>query len=216
MGKFDRLRLSEHRQLQLVRGMEIGLIVLFFIGIERGSPGVIVNTGVGLVVLRLPAIIERDLDLPMDPRLVLWISSAAFLHAFGVVGIPGLGWTFYTGLWWWDHLTHALSASVVAAAGYATVRAIDIHSAEVEIPPRFVAVIILIFVLAFGVAWELLEFFIGVGADLTGTPGVLTQYGIEDTLKDFTFNSIGGLLVAIYGGIYLTDLSDAISEKLGQ
>lgn len=215
MSRLDRLALSERRQLQLVRAMELGLVGLLFIGVERGSPGVIVNTLVGLGVVQLPAIIERDYDMPMDPRLVLWVAAAVFLHAFGTVGVPGLGWNFYTELWWWDHLTHALSASVVAAAGYSTVRAIDIHSEEVHIPPKFVAVIILIFVLAFGVFWELLEFAIGVGADLTGTPGVLTQYGVDDTLRDFTFNTIGGLFVALWGGLYLSDLSTAISEKLG-
>jgi len=207
--------LSAARQRQLARAMQLILVGLLFIGIDRGSPGVIVNTGVALVVTQLPSILERDYDLPMDNRLTLWITSAAFLHAFGVVGVPGTGWSFYTGFWWWDHVTHSLSASVVAAAGYASVRAIDIHSEQVEIPARAQGVIILIFVLAFGVLWELLEFFIGVGADLTGTKGVLTQYGIEDTLLDLVFNSIGGVVVALWGGIYLSDLSAALSRRLG-
>lgn len=210
----SRISISRRRQRQLVRGMELALVGLLFIGIERGETGIIVNCAVALAVVQLPSILERDYDLPMDSRLTLWITAAAFLHAFGVVGIPGLGWTFYKGLWWWDHLTHSLSASVVAAAGYATVRAVDIHSDDVYIPPRFAGVVILIAVLAFGVLWELLEFFIGVGADLSGVEGVLTQYGAEDTLKDLTFNTLGGVLVALWGGIYLTDLSSAISEKL--
>ncbi|AGN00373.1 hypothetical protein L593_02110 [Salinarchaeum sp. Harcht-Bsk1] len=196
--------------------MEISLIGLLFVGVERGSPGIIVNTAVALAVFRLPAVLERDYGLPMDPRLTLWISAAAFLHAVGTVGIPGMGWTFYKGLWWWDHLTHSLSASVVAAAGYTTVRAIDIHSEEVYVPPRFASVVILIFVLAFGVLWELLEFAIAVAADEIGTATVLTQFGVEDTLKDLTFNTMGGILVAIWGGIYLTDLSSAMSEKFAR
>jgi len=215
MSRLARLLPSERRQRQLTRAMEIALVGLLFIGLERGNPGIIVNTGVALAVIQLPAILQRDYGLPMDARLTLWISSAAFLHAVGVVGIPGMGWTFYKGLWWWDHVTHSLSASVVAAAGYATVRAIDIHSDDVQIPPRFAAVVILIFVLAFGVLWELLEFAIGISADLFGIQGILTQYGVEDTLKDLTFNTMGGLIVAIWGGIYLTDLSSAISEKIG-
>ncbi|WP_248515343.1 hypothetical protein [Salinarchaeum laminariae] len=215
MSRVARLLPSERRQRQLTRAMEIALVGLLFIGLERGNPGIIVNTGVALAVIQLPAILQRDYGLPMDARLTLWISSAAFLHAVGVVGIPGMGWTFYKGLWWWDHVTHSLSASVVAAAGYATVRAIDIHSDDVQIPPRFAAVVILIFVLAFGVLWELLEFAIGISADLFGIQGILTQYGVEDTLKDLTFNTMGGLIVAIWGGIYLTDLSSAISEKIG-
>lgn len=207
---------SEHRQRQLSRLMELVLVGLLFIGIERGSPGIIVNTGVALAIAQVPGLLERDYGLPMDARLTLWITTAAFLHALGTVGIPGLGWNFYSGLGWWDHMTHALSASVVAAAGYATVRAVDEHSDAVHLPERFVAVLILLFVLAFGVVWELLEFAIGIGADTVGASSVLTQYGVSDTLWDLVYNSIGGVLVALWGGVYLTDLSTALSERLGE
>lgn len=215
MSTISRLLPGERRQRQLSRVMELLLVGLLFIGIDRGSTGIIVNTTASLIVVQLPAILKRDFDLAMDPQLVLWITAAAFLHGIGIVGIPGVSRSFYTSLWWWDHLTHSLSASVVAAAGYATVRAIDIHSEEVSIPGRYVGIVLLIFVLAFGVLWELLEFGIGVAADLANTKGILTQYGIEDTLKDLTFNSMGGVIVAIWGGLYLSEFSTAISEKLG-
>lgn len=216
MSTISRMLPSERRQRQLSRAMELMLVGLLFVGIDRGSTGIIVNTVASLFVVQLPAILERDFDLTMDPQLVLWITAAGFLHALGIVGIPGVTRSFYTSLWWWDHLTHSLSASVVAAAGYATVRAIDLHSEDVYIPPKYVGVILLIFVLAFGVLWELLEFAIGVTADLTGTKGILTQYGTEDTLKDFTFNSIGAVIVAVWGGVYLSDISAEISERLGR
>jgi len=57
----------------------------------------------------------------MDPALVLWITSAVFLHAVGTVALPG-SQSFYRSLWWWDHMTHMLSSSIVAAGGYAAVR----------------------------------------------------------------------------------------------
>lgn len=207
---------SRQRQRQLSYLMEIGLVGLLFVGIERGSVGIIVNTGICLVVSQLPPLLERDYEIPMDPRITLWITSAAFLHALGTVGIPGMGWNFYSGVGWWDHLTHALSASVVAAVGYATVRAIDEHSDDVYLPPKFMAVIILLFVLAFAVLWELLEFGIGVAADQFGTASVLTQYGVYDTLWDVVYNSIGAVIVALWGGVYLTDLSSAIGDRFGQ
>lgn len=207
---------SRQRQRQLSYLMEVSLVGLLFVGIERGSVGIIVNTGICLVVSQLPPLLERDYEIPMDPRITLWITSAAFLHALGTVGIPGMGWNFYSGVGWWDHLTHALSASVVAAVGYATVRAIDEHSDDVYLPPKFMAVIILLFVLAFAVLWELLEFGIGIAADQFGTASVLTQYGVYDTLWDVMYNSIGAVIVALWGGAYLTDLSSAIGERFGQ
>jgi len=193
--------------------MELSLVGLFFIGVERGSTGIMVNTGVSLLVARLPSVLENDLQLPMDPRITLWITSAAFLHALGTVGVPGQSAKFYSEIPWWDHMTHALSASVVAAAGYATVRAIDEHSEDVYLPSKFIAVIILLFVLAFGVLWELLEFALGIMGDSLGSTSVLTQYGVYDTLWDLVYNTIGGILVALWGGIYLTDLANAIGQR---
>lgn len=205
---------SQERQRQLTYLMELGLVGMLFIGVDRGNAGIIVNTAVALAVTQLPPILERDYEIPMDPRLTLWITTAVFLHAFGTVGLPGTTRTLYTQLWWWDHLTHALSASLVAGVGYATVRALHEHATGIYFPRRFVAVFILLFVLAFGVLWEILEFAIALSAAAFGIDAVLTQYGLSDTMLDLVFNSIGGLIVALWGGAYLADVSGAIWERL--
>ncbi|RZV08314.1 hypothetical protein BDK88_3282 [Natrinema hispanicum] len=205
---------SRERQRQLTYLMELGLVGMLFIGIDRGNAGIVVNTAVALVVTQLPPILERDYEIPMDPRLTLWITTAVFLHAFGTVGLPGTTRTLYTQLGWWDHLTHALSASIVAGVGYATVRALHEHANGIHFPRRFVAVFILLFVLAFGVLWEILEFAIALSADAFGIDAVLTQYGLSDTMLDLVFNSIGGLIVALWGGAYLADVSGAIRDRL--
>ncbi|QSW98877.1 hypothetical protein [Haloterrigena alkaliphila] len=204
---------SQHRQRQLTHLMEIGLIGMLFVGIERGNGGIVINTGVALLVTQLPPLLERDYEIPMDPRLTLWITTAVFLHAFGTVGLPGATVTLYSQVWWWDHMTHALSASLVAGVGYATVRALHEHADGIYFPRRFVAVFILLFVLAFGVLWEVLEFAIALAADALGMNPVLTQYGLADTMLDFVFNSIGGLIVALWGGAYLTGVSGAIRDR---
>ncbi len=193
--------------------MELSLIGMLFVGLDRGNGGIVINTGVALAVTQLPPILERDYEIPMDPRLTLWITTAVFLHAFGTVGLPGSTRTLYTDIWWWDHLTHALSASLVAAVGYATVRAFDEHSDGVHLPPKFISVFILLFVIAFGVLWEILEFVIALSAEAFGVDAVLTQYGLGDTMLDFVFNSIGAVIVALWGGAYLTDVSGAIRKR---
>jgi hypothetical protein len=58
-----------------------------------------------------------------------------------------------------------------------------------------------------------MEFVVGAIADLTGVR-VLTQYGLEDTMKDMIFNTIGGLFVAVWGTAYLTDVVGAIQDRL--
>ena len=210
----DRIGISTRRQRQVSRLLEFGLVGLLFIGLERGNTGIIVNTFVALLVTQVVPVLERDYAIPMDAGLTLWITAAVFLHALGTVGLPGSTLSFYRSVWWWDHLTHALSSSVVAAAGYATARALDEHSDAISLPPRFMFAFILLIVVAFGVFWEVIEFGLGGFALLLGSGGVLTQYGLGDTMLDLVFNTAGGVIVAVWGTAYLADVSGAIQERL--
>jgi hypothetical protein len=210
----DRVTLAPDTQRRLTRAMQVVLVGLVFIGLDRGNVGIIANSAIALGVTYLPATLERDYRIPMDARLTLWITTAVFLHALGTVGLPGSQLSFYQSVWWWDHLTHALSSSVVAAAGYATVRAIDLHSEQVTLPPRFIFVFILLFVVAFGVLWEVLEFAVGGLGSVFGGATILTQYGLEDTLLDLVFDIIGGLVVAVWGSAYLSDVVGALVRHL--
>jgi len=202
----DYVGIGDRRQRQATYVMELLLVGILAIGLVTGSTGVIVNTGVGLLVTQLPALLERDYGIALDPALTLWITTAVFLHAVGVIGLPWSDVNFYKSIWWWDHLTHALSSSIVAAIGYTTVRALDRHSEDIYVPPRFMFVFILLFVLAFGVAWEVLEFTITLAAEATGNETVLTQFGLGDTMLDLVFDTIGAVVVAVWGTAHLTDI----------
>lgn len=207
--------LGVHRQHQLARGMQLTLFGLLFVGLERQSPNIMLNAGLGLGITFLPAVLERDHEIPMDAGLTLWITAAAFLHAVGIIGIPGTGQSLYGSIPYYDHVTHGLSASVVAAVGYATVRAFDEHSDRIHLPPRFIFVFILVFVMAFGVVWEIVEFSIDILGRNTGV-GVsgFTQHGFDETMLDLVFNTMGGVVVGIWGTIYLSDVVTAVRERL--
>jgi hypothetical protein len=74
-------------------------------------------------------------------------------------------------------------------------------------------VFILLFVLAFGVFWEVIEFAVGgLGTVLGAT--VLTQYGIEDTMLDLVFDLIGAVVVATWGGARLSGVIEALTTRL--
>jgi hypothetical protein len=104
---------------------------------------------------------------------------------------------------------------VVAAAGYATVRAVDEHSDAISLPNRVTFVYVLAFTMAFGVVWEVLEFAITLATRAIGVGNVLTQYSVEDTLGDLVFDLVGGLLVALWGHLYLTDVVGALRDRMG-
>jgi hypothetical protein len=192
------------------------MVGILSIGIYLGNMGVAVNAAIGLLVTLLPAYLEKNYKFTMDVGLVLWITLAMFLHAFGTLPLPGLEFvSAYSATWWWDHMTHALSSSLVAGVAYAVVRALDEHSEFIDMPAKFLFVFMLMFVMAFGVIWELLEFYISVVSSLLGAETILTQYGLEDTVLDLFYNSIGGLLVAIFGSAYLTGVSGQLADRLG-
>lgn len=203
----ERLRLSATTQRRLTRSMQgvLGAVLLY--GLVTAHLPTVVNAAVALALTFAPAMLERDLELSMDPGLVLWITAAVFLHSLGSAAL-------YDAVSHWDHLTHALSASVVAATGYAFFRAVDLHTDDVYIPRRFMFALILLFVLAAGVAWELLEFAIDRFAIAAGIPAVLAQHGLDDTILDLVFNAAGAVVVATWGTVYLTDVSEALSDRL--
>lgn len=208
----ERLRISRRRQEQITRAMEVCLIGVIFIGLDRRNIGVVVNAGMALLVTFLPAILERDYDIPMDAWLTLWITTAVFLHAVGTLGPYQSGMKIF-GIGW-DNVTHTLSSSLVAAIGYATARAIDEHTDGVSLPPKFMFVFILMIVVAFGVVWEVIEFGVAGTASMLGSDAVLVQYGLEDTMRDLLFDMVGGVIVAIWGTAYLTDVVGAIGDRL--
>lgn len=199
--------LTEQRRLILSRTMQVILIGLFTVGLIERNPKVLLNTGVAVAITFLPALLRRNYRLHLNPGLALWVTSAVFLHTIGSAG-------FYHYFGWWDHLTHALSASLVAAIGYTTLRSIDLYTEEVHLPSRVMFGYILIFVLAFGVIWEIFEYGLDVVAEVTGVMPPLSQLGLADTVNDLIFNSIGAIVVATFGQLYLSPVAAQIRDLI--
>lgn len=200
-------RPSMRNQRRTTRAMQLVLLGLVGYGIVAGQPKPITNGGIGLLVTFLPAVMRRNYNLALDPWLALWITTAVFLHTLGSAGLYGQ-------IAWWDHLTHAMSASLIAAFGYTTARTIDLHNDAIHIPRRVFFVYIFVVVLSFGVIWELFEFALDIAATETGVTMPLAQHGLDDTVRDTMFNSLGALLVAAFGQAHLTDVAETLRERL--
>ncbi|WP_256685499.1 hypothetical protein [Halococcus qingdaonensis] len=210
-----RVGLSPTQQAWLVRAMQAILAAVVLAGVLTGAVGTVTNAGIALAVTFLPAVLERRYTLTMDVGIVLWITTAMFLHAVGTLPLPVLDFaSAYSSIWWYDHVTHALSSSLVAGVAYATTRALDEHTEYIVMPPAFTFVYLLLFIVAFGVVWELLEFLIAEAAAAFGTAQVLTQYGLEDTALDLFYDVLGGVLVAVFATAHLTDVSDQLAARL--
>ncbi|MFO7832548.1 MAG: hypothetical protein R6V31_00445 [Halohasta sp.] len=200
-------RPSVRNQRRLTRGMQLILVGIVVYGVVFGQPKAITNGSMGLFITLVPALMERKYDFPLDPWLGLWITLAVFLHTMGSAGL-------YARIGWWDHITHAMSASLVAAIGYTFARAVDLHSEEIHIPDRFAFVFILLVVMSFGVIWELFEFGLDIVSDTTGISMPLAQHGLNDTVRDMMFNTFGAILVAIFGQAHLLGVAETVRDRL--
>nr|WP_256421256.1 hypothetical protein [Halobellus rarus] len=190
----------------IASAMRMSIAVVLGYGLATLNVSVVVNAVLALGVTYLPAVLRRDWDLRLSPELTLVVTLAVLLHTIGMLGL-------YEHLWWYDHLTHTLSAAIVAAVGYAATRALDRYSEAVSFPPRFLSAFILLFTLALGVLWEVLEFLARIAASAVGVEAVLVQYGLGDTILDLVFDTVGAILVALFGTRRLSGLVDTFHDR---
>lgn len=190
-----------------VRVMQLALLGISVYGIATVRVGLVVNGVVPLLVTFLPAYLRRDYRVRMDAGLVFLLTLAALVHAVGILG-P------YESTVWYDWVAHALSASVVALSGYAVVRALDIHSPSIDLPPGFARAFTVVLVVAFGGLWELFELLLGSAATAIGTDPPLIVYGLDDAVLDLVFNAVGGVVVAVVAPGSVTRLPSSLAARV--
>ena len=174
------------------RAMRAGMLGLALIGLLTWDMTYVPAAAAAIFISVLPSILKRDLRLVLPVELNFWIVFALFIHIVGSFSrwydtVPG-----------WDHVTHATSASLIAALGFVVVVAIDKYADSIYLPRAFLAIFILMFTVAIGVIWELMEFMID---ELTGS---FLQYSLDDSMRDLMFDTMGGAMVALAGTYYLT------------
>lgn len=192
------------KRLRLVsRGMQAAMAAVVVAGVVTGNLVWVPAAAVALVISEIPSLLRRDLHLVLPVELNLWIVLALFLHVIG--GVSG----FYDNLPGWDHLTHAMSASLIAALGFVAVVALDKYVDSIYLPSVFLAFFIIMFTMAMGVSWEIMEYVVD---EISGS---VMQYSLSDTMVDLLFDSFAGFIVAVYGVYYLRHTSrDHFVESL--
>lgn len=191
--------LSDVSEERLVRVLQVALVAITVYGLVRLQFELVLNAGLPLAVTFLPAILRREYRYTMDAGIVLLLSVAVFLHALGSLG-------FYVQYSWYDEITHTVSAVLVAGIGYATLTALERHSSEIDLPAKLRGIFILVFVLAFSVAWEVFEFGAVWLSQMLGVTSPVQVFGIDDIVTDMIFNVVGGIIVAVWGAEYFDDL----------
>lgn len=206
----DRLSVSKSNQQLVVRLLQFGLVAMGVFGLFIPDIGLTLTSIFALTITLLPSLLEGRYDVPMGVGLTLWITIGVFLHTLGT------GY-FYGRSFWFHNLAHATSGSLIAAIGYATFRAVDEHSSAVRFPPRFMFLLIVLFVVSVGVFWEILEFLTDQWLVTESGEGlVFVQYGLADTMSDLLFDVIGAVAVAVWGTASLTGVAAGLREQLDE
>lgn len=197
----------DRTQLRIQHALQGILVGVLIVGFLLPNVGVIVNAVVALAVTALPALFERDREEVLAPGLTIWIASAATLHALGMV-------VLYEAVPWWDTLTHLVSGALVAGVGYALVRTLDEYADSVRLTPPLVGLFVVLFTVAAGVLWEVMEMGGREIARYVGWEPVLIVYGIEDTMVDLVVDGVAGVLVAVAGAPFLEGWVDRLVASL--
>ena len=173
-----------------VPSLQAGVFALFLVAVRRRDVAAAVNAAVALALALLPALVELALSgtgspgVRFGPALPLWLSVAGFLHSLGMLGL-------YDSVRWWDHLTHTVSAALVATLCYGVVVTLPESAGVTEAAgPVTVA-----FTFAVGVFWELVELVARDVGERFEVEPVLVHYGWRDTAADLGFDVVGALLV---------------------
>lgn len=145
--------------------------------VRRRAFAAVVNGGGSLAVALVA--VALTLRTPVGPGFAAWVGVAALLHTYGMLG-P------YETVWWWDHLTHAVSGGLVAALVYA--------AAVVSLDARVGAVTVGL-TLALGVLWEVIELLARVVGRWFDLEPVLVHYGWDDTAVDLVVDAAAALAV---------------------
>ncbi|NUB93542.1 hypothetical protein HT576_21375 [Haloterrigena sp. SYSU A121-1] len=171
------------------RGVRYALLAVFVVGVRRRDPGAVVNTLVAAIGTSFPELAERAFDIELRPWQRVYIRSAMVTHAVGMLG-P------YDDVWWWDHLTHTHSSSILAGFIFA------INRRRGRDPrPRVVAAVICL-----GLLWEIVEYAVHITGERLGVEPVLVSYGPKDTALDLGFDLIGAAFVLAVGDRALDNL----------
>lgn len=208
MSVADRLGITDAQEAAAVRLLQVALAGIAVYGVVISEPAVAINAIGSLAVTLLPMLLRVEEDVRIDPGIVLWLTIATTLHAIGITG-P------YEHIWWWDHVTHALAGTIVAGVAYATLDAIDRSREAIHVPEPYRSIVLVIFVLAAAVVWEVVEFSATQLSTLMGAQqSMLVVFGPWDIVGDILYSGLGGLVVVLWGRGYFHALSRKLSRAV--
>lgn len=161
---------------------------------------------VGVIAMLLPSLLKKTLNLVIPSKMMLLF--AIFLYCAIYLGEVR---SFYYNVPHWDTILHTFSGAMLGALGFSVINFLNkTDGVPMNLSPLFVVAFAFCFALALGVAWEIYEFTADTilhtnmqkfalesGELLTGREALM------DTMKDLIVDTLGALVMSIFGYISL-------------
>jgi ABC-type Fe3+-siderophore transport system permease subunit len=182
----------------LMQGLILSVTVFSYL---KGDIPVAISGTVAFGMTLVPLAFGLKTHIAVPWGALFCIALSLFLH------VAGYAFDWYNGFYpYYDKIAHVVSSFTVALLGFLIV--VLLHRLNrMRCSVRMITLFILVFTLALGAAWEILEFAVD---RLFGTH---LQYGLDDTIYDLIFDGIGGLIVAGTGAIWLSIHDRAIAPR---
>ncbi|MBI5561162.1 MAG: hypothetical protein HY883_07830 [Deltaproteobacteria bacterium] len=161
-----------------------------------------------IVVSLIPAMVERNYRIHLPLELDFLITSAIFLNTF-----MGEWLKFYEKVWLFDKVLHFYGTAVTAILAFMVVYSLH-YARKLRLTLPFIWVFTVVFAMAMGGMWEIFEFWVD---NLVGTH---MQNGLNDTMWDMIYDLAGGVIIAVWGVIYVRyshpDARRRLARPLGE
>jgi uncharacterized membrane protein YjdF len=165
----------------------------------KGDLPVTITGAIAFGMTLIPIAFGMKTHIVVPWGLLFCIALSLFLH------VGGYAFNWYDGFYpYYDKVAHLVSSFTVALLGFLVVLLLH-RLNRMQCSIRMIGLFTVIFALALGATWEVIEFSID---RLFGTQ---LQYGLDDTMFDLITDGLGGLIVAGAGMLWLRTHGGAIT-----
>lgn len=204
--------LRNWRSLSVTAGlswfMKLLMVILLPVELYKGDYLFSVLLVLSVVLSLIPSLVEKSYKVTLPFELDFLITFSIFLNTF-----MGEGLDFYQRVWLYDKALHIYGSAVFGLLAFVAVYTLK-YTRRIRLSLPFVGFFTIIFTMALGGVWEIMEFTVDNLFDKT------TQDSLDDTMWDLINDLIGGLVTAAIGMLYVRysnpDARKRLARPLGE
>lgn len=204
--------LRNWRSLSVAAGlswfMKLLMVIMLPVELYKGDYLFSVLLVLSVVLSLIPSIVEKSYKVTLPFELDFLITFSIFLNTF-----MGEGLDFYQRVWFYDKALHVYGSAVFGLLAFVAVYTLK-YTRKIRLSLPFVGFFTVIFTMALGGLWEIMEFGVDNLFDKT------TQDSLDDTMWDLINDLLGGFITAAIGMLYVKysnpDARKRLARPLGE